>query len=164
MAKRHNMVIISPILERDSSFGDQLWNTAVVISNTGIVLGKSRKNHIPRVGDFNESTYYMEGNLGHPVSNYNLANSYSILNNFAIYSVVTAVVVNLYPYEYQSSIRLPVGDLGHYKPPSGVQVDPQEFQKMSIYNVDSLYKSFYSDRTIFLNISTVSWIISCYCV
>ena len=68
LAKRHNMVIISPILERDSSYGDQLWNTAVVISNTGIVLGKSRKNHIPRVGDFNESTYYMEGNLGHPVS------------------------------------------------------------------------------------------------
>ncbi|XP_042480322.1 beta-ureidopropionase-like isoform X4 [Macadamia integrifolia] len=24
-------------------------------------------NHIPRVGDFNESTYYMEGNTGHPV-------------------------------------------------------------------------------------------------
>jgi len=26
----------------------------VVISNSGAVLGKSRKNHIPRVGDFNE--------------------------------------------------------------------------------------------------------------
>ncbi|KAJ9524672.1 hypothetical protein QJQ45_024240, partial [Haematococcus lacustris] len=24
-------------------------------------------NHIPRVGDFNESTYYMEGQTGHPV-------------------------------------------------------------------------------------------------
>ena len=61
------MVIITPILERDSLHGDTLWNTAVVISNTGKVLGKSRKNHIPRVGDFNESTYYMEGNTGHPV-------------------------------------------------------------------------------------------------
>uniref|UniRef100_A0A915ER21 CN hydrolase domain-containing protein n=1 Tax=Ditylenchus dipsaci TaxID=166011 RepID=A0A915ER21_9BILA len=30
-------------------------------------MGKTRKNHIPRVGDFNESTYYMESNLGHPV-------------------------------------------------------------------------------------------------
>lgn len=29
--------------------------------------GKSRKNHIPRVGDFNESTYYYEGNTGHIV-------------------------------------------------------------------------------------------------
>lgn len=26
----------------------------VVISNTGDYIGKSRKNHIPRVGDFNE--------------------------------------------------------------------------------------------------------------
>jgi hypothetical protein len=26
----------------------------------GKVLGLTRKNHIPRVGDFNESTYYME--------------------------------------------------------------------------------------------------------
>jgi beta-ureidopropionase len=25
------------------------------------------QNHIPRVGDFNESTYYFEGNTGHPV-------------------------------------------------------------------------------------------------
>ena len=31
----------------------------VVIGNNGNVIGKHRKNHIPRVGDFNESTYYM---------------------------------------------------------------------------------------------------------
>uniref|UniRef100_A0A2K5HB25 Beta-ureidopropionase n=1 Tax=Colobus angolensis palliatus TaxID=336983 RepID=A0A2K5HB25_COLAP len=67
LAKNHDMVVVSPILERDSEHGDVLWNTAVVISNSGAVLGKTRKNHIPRVGDFNESTYYMEGNLGHPV-------------------------------------------------------------------------------------------------
>uniref|UniRef100_A0A2I2YUF2 Beta-ureidopropionase n=1 Tax=Gorilla gorilla gorilla TaxID=9595 RepID=A0A2I2YUF2_GORGO len=67
LAKNHDMVVVSPILERDSEHGDVLWNTAVVISNSGAILGKTRKNHIPRVGDFNESTYYMEGNLGHPV-------------------------------------------------------------------------------------------------
>eukprot|EP01134_Creolimax_fragrantissima_P003748 CFRG3748T1 len=67
LAKRFNMVIISPILERDLTNGDVLWNTAVVIDNFGKLLGKHRKNHIPRVGDFNESTYYMEGNTGHPV-------------------------------------------------------------------------------------------------
>ncbi|NP_001087502.1 ureidopropionase, beta S homeolog [Xenopus laevis] len=67
LAKKHNMVIVSPILERDSVHGDTIWNTAVIISNTGAVMGKSRKNHIPRVGDFNESTYYMEGNTGHRV-------------------------------------------------------------------------------------------------
>lgn len=46
------MVVIAPILERDEQ--DVIWNTAVVISNSGAVLGKSRKNHIPRIGDFNE--------------------------------------------------------------------------------------------------------------
>eukprot|EP01025_Chloroclados_australasicus_P037462 TRINITY_DN38244_c0_g1_i3.p1 TRINITY_DN38244_c0_g1~~TRINITY_DN38244_c0_g1_i3.p1 ORF type:complete len:262 (+),score=33.29 TRINITY_DN38244_c0_g1_i3:80-787(+) len=61
------MVIVSPILERDEIHGDTLWNTAVVIGNNGNVIGKHRKNHIPRVGDFNESTYYMEGDTGHPV-------------------------------------------------------------------------------------------------
>lgn len=47
------MVVVSPILERDDLHGT-LWNTAVVISNSGAVLGKTRKNHIPRIGDFNE--------------------------------------------------------------------------------------------------------------
>jgi len=67
LAAKHNMVIISPILEREEERQDILWNTAVVISNSGAVLGKARKNHIPRVGDFNESTYYMEGDRGHEV-------------------------------------------------------------------------------------------------
>ncbi|XP_012531110.1 beta-ureidopropionase isoform X2 [Monomorium pharaonis] len=67
LAKKYNMVIISPILERDSADGDTIWNTSVVINTNGAVLGKHRKNHIPRIGDFNESTYYMEGNTGHPV-------------------------------------------------------------------------------------------------
>lgn len=67
LAKAYNMVILSSILERDTAHGDTIWNTTVVISNRGRYLGKHRKNHIPRVGDFNESTYYMEGNTGHPV-------------------------------------------------------------------------------------------------
>ena len=67
LAKRHNMVIVSPILERDEVHGSTLHNTAVVIGNRGNIIGSHRKNHIPRVGDFNESTYYMEGDTGHPV-------------------------------------------------------------------------------------------------
>lgn len=66
-AKQHRMVIVSPILERDAAHGDTIWNTAVVFGPNGNYVGKSRKNHIPRVGDFNESTYYMEGNTGHVV-------------------------------------------------------------------------------------------------
>ncbi|CAI5443155.1 unnamed protein product [Caenorhabditis angaria] len=67
LARKHDIVIISPILERDEEKDDVIWNTAVVISHTGHVIGRSRKNHIPRVGDFNESSYYMESTLGHPV-------------------------------------------------------------------------------------------------
>lgn len=48
------MVIVNPILEREDAHGGILWNTAVVISEQGRILGISRKNHIPRVGDFNE--------------------------------------------------------------------------------------------------------------
>lgn len=80
-AKKWSMVIICPILELDSNHSGVLWNTAVVIGNHGNIIGIHRKvisvlkvilkslfqNHIPRVGDFNESTYYMEGNTGHPV-------------------------------------------------------------------------------------------------
>lgn len=66
-AKRWKMVIISPILERDSKHAGTIWNTAVVIDTDGSVVGISRKNHIPRVGAFAESRYYAESTLGHPV-------------------------------------------------------------------------------------------------
>jgi len=69
LAAKYRMVIVSPILERDEDHGDTIWNTAVILDHNGRVIGKSRKNHIPRVGDFNESTYYMEGNTGHKVFN-----------------------------------------------------------------------------------------------
>jgi beta-ureidopropionase len=58
LAKKHNMVIISSILEREK-YKETLHNTAVVIDNFGDIMGKQVKGHIPRVGDFNESTYYM---------------------------------------------------------------------------------------------------------
>lgn len=63
LALKYNMVIVSPILERDD-VKDTIYNSAVIIDNHGTVIGKHHKVHIPRVGDFNESTYYMEGNLG----------------------------------------------------------------------------------------------------
>ena len=53
-------MIVNSIYERDEE-KERIWNTCVVIDATGKIIGKSRKNHIPRVGDFNESSYYMEG-------------------------------------------------------------------------------------------------------
>ncbi|KAG8035386.1 hypothetical protein G9C98_006832 [Cotesia typhae] len=38
LARENKMVIVSPILERDTAHGDTLWNTAVVIDNYGQVL------------------------------------------------------------------------------------------------------------------------------
>ena len=67
LAARYRMVIISPILERDGAHADTVWNTAVVIGHNGNVIGKHRKNHIPRIPPFDESHYYLEGNTGHPV-------------------------------------------------------------------------------------------------
>jgi len=87
LAQQYGMVILSPILERDSVHGDTIWNTTVVVSSTGNVIGKTRKNHIPRVGDFNESTYYIEGNTGHTVFDVNLVLSLSHFNIFQYFSV-----------------------------------------------------------------------------
>lgn len=67
LARHHGMVIVSSILERDAVHVDTVWNTAVVIGPAGNIIGKHRKNHIPRVGAFAESSYYQEGNTGHPV-------------------------------------------------------------------------------------------------
>lgn len=43
MARKWGMVIVSPILERDASHRETIWNTAVVIGNNGNVIGKHRK-------------------------------------------------------------------------------------------------------------------------
>ena len=60
----HDMVLISPILERDDQ--DLIWNTAVVISHLGQVIGKSRKNHIPRyrnLGIYKEEYLHSSKNI-----------------------------------------------------------------------------------------------------
>ncbi|XP_032514719.1 beta-ureidopropionase-like [Danaus plexippus] len=71
LAKKYEMVIVSPILESDSA---EWWNTAVVIDEEGNYLGKHRKNHLPSVGSFSETAYYAPGNTGHPVFKTKYAN------------------------------------------------------------------------------------------
>jgi N-carbamoylputrescine amidase len=66
VAKKHSMVIISPIYEEDET--GVYYNTAAVIDADGTYLGKYRKSHIPHTAPgFWEKFYFKPGNLGYPV-------------------------------------------------------------------------------------------------
>ncbi|MDP1661440.1 MAG: nitrilase-related carbon-nitrogen hydrolase [Phycisphaerales bacterium] len=65
-AKKHSMVIVVPIYEREMS--GVLYNTAAVIDADGSYLGKYRKQHIPHVNPgFFEKFFFKPGNGGYPV-------------------------------------------------------------------------------------------------
>ncbi|MBK7427142.1 MAG: acyltransferase [Saprospiraceae bacterium] len=64
-AKKHQMVIIVPIYEREQA--GVYYNTAAVIDADGTYLGKYRKNHIPHTSGFWEKFFFKPGNLGYPV-------------------------------------------------------------------------------------------------
>jgi N-carbamoylputrescine amidase len=59
-ARHYGQVVVAPIYEQDPSGGR--FNTAVVIDEKGVVLGKYRKTHIPfgtnEQGSFDEPFYY----------------------------------------------------------------------------------------------------------
>ena len=66
-ARRLGMIVIAPIYELEASTGRR-FNTAVVIDETGQVLGTYRKTHIPfgknEQGSFHENVYYQRSD-GH---------------------------------------------------------------------------------------------------
>jgi N-carbamoylputrescine amidase len=65
-AKRHGMVLIVPIYEREQA--GVFYNTAAVIDSDGTFLGRYRKSHIPHCHPgFWEKFYFRPGNLGYPV-------------------------------------------------------------------------------------------------
>lgn len=66
LAKKHKMVIVSPVYEEDQP--GVYYNTAAVIDADGKYLGKYRKTHIPHCKPgFWEKFYFRPGNLGYPV-------------------------------------------------------------------------------------------------
>ncbi len=65
LAKKHDMVIIVPIYEKEQA--GVFYNTAAVIDADGTYLGKYRKNHIPHTTGFWEKFFFKPGNLGYPV-------------------------------------------------------------------------------------------------
>lgn len=72
LARRHGVVLVFPIYERA---GDRFYNTAAVIGTQGELVGKYRKNSLPRIprnlkpGDTpsDEQFYFEPGDLGFPV-------------------------------------------------------------------------------------------------
>ncbi len=67
IAKKHRMVLIVPIYEREMA--GVYYNSAAVIDADGTYLGKYRKNHIPHTNQFWEKFFFKPGNLGYPVFN-----------------------------------------------------------------------------------------------
>jgi N-carbamoylputrescine amidase len=63
-AKKHQMVIVAPIYEREMA--GVYYNTAAVIDADGTYLGKYRKQHIPQTNGFWEKYYFKPGNGGYP--------------------------------------------------------------------------------------------------
>ena len=64
-AKKHEMVLIVPIYERE--IAGVYYNSAAVIDADGSYLGKYRKIHIPHTSGFWEKYFFKPGNLGYPV-------------------------------------------------------------------------------------------------
>ena len=64
-AKKHRMVIVSPIYEEHMT--GVYYNAAAVIDADGTYLGKYRKTHIPQVAGFYEKFFFKPGNSGYPV-------------------------------------------------------------------------------------------------
>lgn len=66
LAKRHKLVLIVPMYEE--AMPGVYYNTAIVLSPEGTLLGKFRKAHIPHLDPgFWEKFYFRPGNLGYPV-------------------------------------------------------------------------------------------------
>jgi N-carbamoylputrescine amidase len=63
-AKTHGVIVIAPIYELEAESGRR-FNTAVVIDQTGTILGRYRKTHIPEGSNeraaFHETAYYQRG-------------------------------------------------------------------------------------------------------
>ncbi len=66
LAKKHKMVMVVPVYEREMS--GVFYNTAALIDAEGTYLGKYRKHHIPHCHPgFWEKFYFTPGNTGYPV-------------------------------------------------------------------------------------------------
>lgn len=66
LARKHRMVIVTPIYEQAEIAG-VYYNTAAVFDADGEYLGKYRKTHIPQVAGFWEKFFFKPGSSNWPV-------------------------------------------------------------------------------------------------
>lgn len=66
LAKKYKITFICPIIEEGDIDGI-FYNTAVIISDTGKIIGKYRKVHLSQIDGWNEKQYFAKGDLGLPV-------------------------------------------------------------------------------------------------
>jgi agmatine deiminase len=65
LAKKHKIVVIAPLFEKSKE--GKFYNTAVIISSDGKILGSYRKVHIPYDPYFYEKDYFEAGNTKYQV-------------------------------------------------------------------------------------------------
>jgi len=66
MAAKYKVTFICPVFE-ESDVAGIFYNTAVVIGDTGEIVGKYRKIHLPDMEGWREKKYFAKGDLGFPV-------------------------------------------------------------------------------------------------
>lgn len=61
------IVIMGSIFEKSAARNNEFYNTAVVFDESGKIIGKYRKMHIPHDQNFYEKNYFKPGDLGYKV-------------------------------------------------------------------------------------------------
>lgn len=64
IAKENNVTLVAPIFEVSD---DKYYNTALIISPEGELIGKYRKVHVPQLPLWEERSYFTAGSEGFPV-------------------------------------------------------------------------------------------------
>lgn len=115
LAKKLGIVLIVPLYERAKN--KKFYNTAVVISEQGEILGLYRKTHIPHDPEFYEKDYFEEGDSGYKIFKTKYANI-AVLICYDQWFPEAARMAKLNGAEilfYPTAI----GDLVGYLPPEG---------------------------------------------
>ena len=69
LAKEHHAYLVVPFFEKEKNCIGRYFDSAVLLSEDGTLVGKYRKLHLPSIYWTHEKFYFTPGNLGSPVFN-----------------------------------------------------------------------------------------------